>query len=187
MNFLKWLAYFVAVFAFIWFVFFRPVGDKMTTTSETTRDTSPKPEEKNSEIEDFADLEIYDSDTVIIIDSQTNIAENEGELESDAYDIQQTPILEETTTTNETPIDVVSSNRVNLDENYLIVVGSFKVMNNAKNLLKTFEEMDFGGKITKINGLHRVVIASSNNEVVARQTLKEFTKNYQKPAFVLKQ
>lgn len=186
MNLLKWLAYLVLVFAFVWFVFFRPFGRKFDSISENNH-INLQLDNQNSEIDDAEIDENYAVDAINSDDASTGIKQSDGAAKNRANLPDDKTDIKENYKTTEIPNDAVLANGVNLDKRYLIVVGSFGIKSNADKLLKTLYTNGLNGGIVKIGGLHRVVVASSNNEKAAKQAHKEFTHDHQKPAFVLKQ
>jgi hypothetical protein len=76
---------------------------------------------------------------------------------------------------------------VNINNKYLIVVGSFGVKSNADRMLKRVKDSGKEGTITLIRGLHRVVTASTDDQNDAQQLRAHFTHVYKEQAFILEQ
>jgi hypothetical protein len=166
MNFFKWSLYLLALSAFIWFVFFKPLGGtapiKVLTESETAI-----PEEEASEY--LPESTIEDTETV------------------DA-DITESETLPEEFENEEITVHPPATNgSVNINSKYLIVVGSFGVKSNADRMLKRVKDSGKEGTITLIRGLHRVVTASTDDQNDAQQLRDHFTHIYKEQAFILEQ
>lgn len=158
MNFFKWTLFFVALGAFIWFIFFKPMNTATKTDLATTVDTSLT-EESGEYIPERT-----------VEDSQ--IEENTQEKNE-----PEEPIVSE----------ISEDGAIDLNSKYLIVVGSFGVKKNADRMLKRVTGSGKNGVITKIRNLHRVVTASTDDEQDAEQLKSHFTHVYKERAFILEQ
>ena len=166
MNFFKWSLYLLALVAFIWVVFFRPLdasieANELATTEETV------PEEAVTDYQPVSTIE----------DIET--------IEEDITDAETVPEGLDTDQMTEDP--PASDGIINLNSKYLIVVGSFGVKANADRMLKHVQNNGIDATLTLIRGLNRVVIASTNSEVEAEQLLDQFTHTFNEPAFILEQ
>lgn len=163
MNFIKWLGYISLCGLFIWFVFFRKVDanaatqDNETNISETITD----------------DNTTADSD---------NVSDNSDLTEENPEEVDNSQVVEPS---NSTPI--VSKEGINLNSKYLIVVGSFGVKSNSAKMLKRVKDSGKDGVVRYINGLHRVITASTDNEADAENLKAHFTHIYKERAFILEQ
>jgi hypothetical protein len=166
MNFFKWSLYLLALSAFIWFVFFKPLGVTAPVKALTDSETVVPEEEDN---ESLPESTIEDTETV------------------DA-DITESETLPEEFETEEFTVPPPTTNGfVNINSKYLIVVGSFGVKSNADRMLKRVKDSGKEGTITLIRGLHRVVTASTDDQNDAQQLRAHFTHIYKEQAFILEQ
>lgn len=162
MTFFKWFLYLVALSAFIWFVFFRPMGENTALATEPSTKTTPtgdNPAENSRKQEIDYSIE------------NENVTENQDDAASESEDY-----VSETT-----------NRGINLNNKYLIVVGSFGVKANAEKMLKRVENDGKEGVITSIRGLHRVITASTDDEGDAKNLRSHFTHIYKEQAFILTQ
>jgi cell division septation protein DedD len=81
--------------------------------------------------------------------------------------------------------ETVNSSSIAVEDSYLIVIGSFGVKANATRLMKNSIKEGRDAKMKYINGLHRVIVASSENEVEAEQIKEYFAQEYGVSAFIL--
>ena len=170
MNFGKWFLYFIGFGAFVWFVFFRPMGNGSALAStekgdaqQEETDPSSTDQYDNTNTEDGIDYSETDEDYATDVETET-VEPTEDKSES-----------------------IASGNSINLDSRYLIVVGSFGVKANADRLLKKTIADGRDAKTKYINGLHRVVAAASDDEANAKDLRAHFTHVYKVKAFILEQ
>jgi hypothetical protein len=166
MNFFKWSLYILAVSAFIWVVFFRPIDSTTEAEVLVGNDAETIVEEEG---ESLLESTIEDTEAEVI---------NEIESEN-VTEVFDTEVVDEVTPT--------SHEDINIQSKYLVVVGSFGVKANANKMLKRVETFGMEGTISLIRGLHRVIIASTNNEQEAEQIRDQFTNTHHEPVFVLEQ
>lgn len=181
MNFLKWFGYVLLCGAFIWYVFIRDVhaNDRSSETSTTKVASTPIEEsqepteetfEDSSDSEEFTNTEVY-------FDEVTNTIEDTDEWTSEPDVVAEEPA-----------IDIPNTNHISLDDSYLVIVGSFGSKRNATRLQKKVDTMGFDSEVSLINGLHRVIIASSTSEQNAKSVLSEYgQKSNGAPAFIMEQ
>jgi len=165
MIFFKWFLYLLALGGFIWFVFFRSVGDHNAIAKGPDTDATFATDSTSSE--DF-DGESEEIDYVTSEDNTNVVSEN-------------TDVVTDNASTD------ISSSGINLNNRFLIVVGSFGVKSNADRMLRRVKDSGKEGVITYINGLHRVVTASTDDEGDAKNLRSHFTHVYKEQAFILKQ
>ncbi|MDB4106967.1 SPOR domain-containing protein [Bacteroidia bacterium] len=163
MNFLKWLLYLIALGAFIWFVFFK----KLNT---------------NTSIVDTNNTEVNDDGSISNPDADLNTEEEIDYTVDNGTDATSDNQYEVTSTGQ-----VNTTNGVNLDSKYLIVVGSFGKKSNAEKMKTRVSEKFKYATITVVNGLHRVVAASSDDQDDAQNLRDHFTHIFKEPAFILEQ
>ncbi len=77
------------------------------------------------------------------------------------------------------------STNICLNKKYLIVVGSFGNIKNAERLLNRVKMNGNNGTIKNINGLNRVITASTNDEGDAKNLKEHFTNIFKERAFIL--
>lgn len=70
---------------------------------------------------------------------------------------------------------------------YLVLVGSFGELSNAKKMLKKVEALYLPGTIKKIGRLHRVIIASSSSKGLAIDIKNRHNKTFGETPYVLEQ
>jgi cell division septation protein DedD len=70
---------------------------------------------------------------------------------------------------------------------YLVLVGSFGELSNAKKMLKRVEKLGLSGTIKKIGRLHRVIIASSSSKKFVIDVKNRHNKTFGETPYVLKQ
>jgi cell division septation protein DedD len=182
MKFFKWLLYLLALSAFIWFVFFRPMNNNSSLTAIETENT------------DISENSEYQVEQETIADQSTI---EDGGLDTDLQTENGTTntetITNSTETTNKTATTFpeaktnIRSSSINLNSKYLIVVGSFGKKSNADRMLRRVKKSGKDGVITKIRGLHRVVTASTDDSGDAKNLRAHFTHIYKEQAFVLEQ
>ncbi len=171
MKLFKWLLYIVAFSAFVGYVFFWPLEDKKALAEQANTD------EQSIESEIAADETNSETGE---IDYNQDIENNETTTSEDDVAISDEPVVE-------TPIEEVNSTGIDLSNRYLIVVGSFGVKANANRMLRRVQKSGKDGVIAYINGLHRVVTASTDDESDAKNLRSHFTHIYKQEAFILKQ
>jgi cell division septation protein DedD len=183
MKVLQWILYFVLLGAFVWFVFFRdsnlfalsqkdePITGEETVSnqSETEGDLDAVYEEEEyaePEQEEFLEPEL----------NETTVEENET-------------IVEEALTSDplENSTNTKSSSIIDLNKKYLIIVGSFGQKSNAEKMLRRVKNSGKQGLIKQINGLHRVITASTDSQSDAKDLRAHFTHMYKEQAFILEQ
>ena len=164
MNLIKWFAYLTLCATFIWFVFFKPLHIKSAETITTDSEYSE-------------DLPV-DSSSFALIDTTENYT-----LEEVSVDTPEEQANERIKQEIKTGI----SDGINVNAKYLVVVGSFSVKSNADKLLAKIKRNGRNGVITKIRGLHRVVTASSDNELNAQNLRDQNFPSVEEKAFVLVQ
>lgn len=161
MTFVKWFLYISALGAFIWYVFLRDLdSDISQPVSENQEEVSEDLTTESEQLEEeyvIADQDTFQNDTATETVAEEVIAEEDTEFVESTSDEQPT-----------------AGESINLNDKFLVVVGSFGNKSNADRMLKKVQDQGFEAVITKINGLHRVVVSSSNNEVDAERTNKEF-------------
>jgi cytoskeletal protein RodZ len=166
MNFFKWSIYLLALSAFIWFVFFKPLSHTEPAKIQLDSETVVSEEE---------DTEYLPESTI----EDTETAET---------DVTASDTLPEEFETEKITVHPPKTNSsVNINSKYLIVVGSFGVKSNANRMLKRVKDSGKEGTITLIRGLHRVVTASTDDQNDAQQLRDHFTHIYKEQAFILEQ
>jgi len=167
MNVLKWLGYILLLGLFIWFVFFRKFNPFATNPNSITTKATQEILDENTTSEDTKDDSFLDE-----------------KIESTpAIDNYEEPISPSTETTQ--PTEQKPSNGINLNQKYLIVVGSFGKKANADKMLKRVLKDGNQGVITTINGLFRVVTSSTDDLTNAKKLRDHFTHIYKETAFIL--
>jgi hypothetical protein len=163
MTFVKWFLYLSALGVFVWYVFFRDLSSTKITASESTKiEEVDQSEELASTPEKIINNEFTnDGDTETLEESIDSIPEDFVDV-IDEPEVAFEPVVEEESI-------VSTSNGINLDNKYLVVVGSFGKKSNADRMLKKIIKAGHEGTITLIRGLHRVVVSSSNNEEEAEK------------------
>ena len=174
MNVVKWFLYLVALGGFIWFVFFRSPsgktvvlsGDQKDTTTENAIDNKPTQTTGENLDIDYSYSEEYEESS-----TENSADESDAALQTDdsEVDIKDEPL------------------GINTSNTYLVVLGSFGVKANADKLLQKTIQNIGAAEMKYINGLYRVIAASSNSEQVAEQRMDELISEYQMKAFVLEQ
>ena len=172
---MKWFLYSFAFSAFVWFVFFKPVDYNTSLATQSNNEEIPE------ELDTYTDM--------------PGKEEEEITYDIDHESIEDTmQIVNEETSVIDFPLDVIDNtagdytdseniNSINLNKRYLIVVGSFGVKSNANRMLRKLKEGGSDGIITTIRGLHRVVMASTDDKTEAISLRLQFTE----PAFILRQ
>ncbi|MGB0850343.1 MAG: SPOR domain-containing protein [Bacteroidia bacterium] len=158
---MKWFLYISALGAFIWYVFLRDIDSKASQTSAENQEEVL--ENQLSEPEEVEEEYVTEKQKAFIEDTTSETITEEVISEEVPEAVE--------TTTEEKPLENAA---INLSDKYLVVVGSFGNKSNADRMLKKVQDQGFDGVITKINGLHRVVVSSSNSEEDAERTNKEF-------------
>jgi hypothetical protein len=177
MNFMKWFLYSLAFGAFIWFVFFKPMGDN------TALATQPNNEETAEEVDTYTDIP-NEEEEEITFDMDYESMEDTMQVVSEEIPVVELPVdLPDNTSSENTSSENINSTNINLNKRYLIVVGSFGVKSNANRMLSKVKDAGNDGVITSIKGLHRVVMASTDDKSEAINLRLQFTE----PAFILKQ
>jgi len=183
LKFIKWLLYFLSLGAFIWFVYFKPIDfnfktlwDKENITAVNAAsgeaDTAQQQIAQNIDqvkIQDAKNPSVVKKIDDKIIDSPAKVEDN-TEIEN-----------------NEIPEKIQPSESINLQDSYLVLVGSFGKHSNAKRMLKIVEKNGIRAVIKKIGKLHRVIIASSNTEQEANVVKETYKKTFGETPYVLLQ
>ena len=174
---MKWFLYSLACSGFIWFVFFKPMEINTATANELIPTETP---------------EVVDTETTI-----TQVEEEEINYDTDYENIEDTlDFVSEETPVVELPVNIPSENPnivisgstdVNLNNRFLLVIGSFGVKSNADRLLLKMKDRGTDAVIASVNGLYRVVTASANDKNEAKAMHLQFTRTYDEQAFILKQ
>ena len=167
MNFLKWFGYLALCAVFIWFVF-RPLHmGGATDTIATDSNTVVQDNDPRTTIEDTDDLDQTDN-----FDETSEDSDSENNEPSNTTDIDE---------------GIISNNGINLNNKYLIVVGSFGKLSNANRMLAKVKSNGQDAQLTKIRNLHRVVAASTDTEADAKNLRSHFTHIYKVQCFILEQ
>ena len=162
MNLIKWFGYLALCAAFIWFVFFKPLH---INSAETV-------------LHDSENIEEIPAENSLITVNDTFKETPLEDVTSDMPEEQPSePIKEEIKTEN--------SNSINVNAKYLVVVGSFSVKANADRFLAKIKINGKDVVVTRIRGLHRVVAASSDNELNAQNLRNLYAQSIEEKAFVL--
>ncbi len=164
MNLIKWFAYLTLCATFIWFVFFKPLR---INSAETVTSDSGYTE----------DLPV-DTSSVAFIDTTESYTLEEVSIDTPEEQSNESIKEEKKTATND---------GINVNAKYLVVVGSFSVKSNAEKLLAKLKKNGKDAVITNIKGLHRIVTASSDNEVDAQNLRDQYAQSVEEKAFVLEQ
>lgn len=184
MNFLKWFTYILAFTAFVWFVFFRPTNlSNLFAASDPTavdQGETSGTEEPTTDITSDS-IDPYVEDTASYADESTV-----GDVIDDTYTETTTDETIDESTTDATDV-VNSSGSINVNDPYLLLVGSFSKRSNAENFLRKLQSKGKEGVIKEIRGLHRVIAASTGDKADSKNILDQFTQRYNMEAFVLKQ
>ncbi len=195
MIILKWIAYILALGAFIWYVFLRG-------TDFSFDDKSSVQAEVSSQIEsDYTDssenIEPIDASEYVEEATDDYFAEDSSESTVYEEEVSVSEIPEDlniTTIESETPeTEATSSNEVEIDESlntnasFLLIVGSFGNKSNADRLLKKVKSEYPKSTVTFTNGLNRVIVSSFNDEEAAEVAKSQYIQNTGGSAFVLAQ
>ena len=164
MNLIKWFAYLTLCATVIWFVFFKPLR---INSAETVTSDSVYTE----------DLPV-DTSSVAFIDTTESYTLEEVSIDTPEEQSNESIKEEKKTATND---------GINVNAKYLVVVGSFSVKSNAEKLLAKLKKNGKDAVITNIKGLHRIVTASSDNEVDAQNLRDQYAQSVEEKAFVLEQ
>lgn len=164
MNLIKWFAYLTLCATFVWFVFFKPL--RINSAETVTSDSG------------FAEDLPVDTSLVAFIDTTENYTLEEVSV--DTPEEQPNEAIKEERKT-------ATKDGINVNSKYLVVVGSFSVKSNAEKLLAEIKKNGKDGVITNIKGLHRIVTASSDNEVDAQKLRDQYAQSVEEKAFVLEQ
>ena len=197
MTFIKWFLYFLALGAFIWYVFLRKItaealkpaaieavselenidSDSVANQTDQTEDTDLSEEEIWEDIDSSVIVSNDDwseSDNVVPVENPKDEEDNESEI-GNQESSESEPIVEKPLT------------QLNLDARYLVVIGSFGSKANANRLLDKVSQIYPDSEISFINGLNRVVIASYDEENAAEQKKSNYISSTGGSAFVLAQ
>lgn len=167
MNVLKWLGYFVLLGLFVWFVFFRKLNAN-----------AAKPVVNNSET---IDAPINDGEAEMDqISDDSFVAEN-IESSAEPADFPAVSEVDKQAEQNKN----TEQGAINLNQKYLIVVGSFGKKSNADKMLKRVKKDGNDAVITQVNNLHRVITASTDDLANAKRLRDHFTHIYKETAFIL--
>lgn len=156
------MLYLTSLSLFVWYVFFKPF--------------------------DFSFKSVYvfkrpiKAPEIITIDKSLNASSNKP--------IGDSLILIDTTKQDkEVQKDSVNNEKTIIDTSkpYLVLVGSFGELSNAKKMLKRVEKLGLSGTIKKIGRLHRVIIASSSSKKFAIDVKNRHNKTFGETPYVLKQ
>jgi hypothetical protein len=167
MNVLKWLGYVLILGLFIWFVFFRQFNPFASKTDNMTSTTTQDVLSENTLSDDIVDDAFVDENTDI------------------------TSVIDDFPETNSTEIETpkndanAQSSGIDLNQRYLIVVGSFGKKANADRMLKRVLNDGNQGVIKTVNGLHRVITGSTDDLSNAKKLRDHFTHIYKETAFIL--
>lgn len=177
MNFMKWFLYSLAFGAFIWFVFFKPIGDNTSVSNQPTNEETPE------EVDTYTDIPNKDEEE-ITYDMDYESMEDTVQVVSEEISVVELPVdLPDNTSSDNSSSENMHSADINLNKRYLIVVGSFGIKSNANRMLRKVKDAGNDGVITSIKGLHRVVMASTDDKTEAINLRLQFTE----PAFILRQ
>ncbi len=194
MTFIKWFLYFLALGAFIWYVFLREitaealkpaaieaVSELENIDSDSVDNQTEDTDLSEEEIWEDADSSVIvsnddwsESDDVVPVENPKDEEDNESEIDNQESS-ESEPIVEKPLT------------QLNLDARYLVVIGSFGSKANANRLLDKVSQIYPDSEISFINGLNRVVIASYDEENAAEQKKSNYISSTGGSAFVLAQ
>lgn len=167
MNVLKWLGYILLVSLFVWFVFFRKLGlFSANTNNVVVKTEQAQIDNESTTLSDPIDDAFVDENT------------ESNETPSDFPEINEPETLQTSANTKQT-------NGINLNQRYLIVVGSFGKKANADRMLKRVKNDGNEAVITTVNGMHRVVTGSTDDLSNAKSLRDHFTHIYKETAFIL--
>lgn len=147
---------------FVWFVFFKPSNFELQYLFDTPKTKS----EKNIARADTLTRPIKEIPKKIKIDSTLLVVQPKGLDNNPSEDLDIT---------------------INTNNTYLVLVGSFGQLPNAKKMLGKVEMAGLNGVVKKIGRLHRVIIASSMNEQNAVAVKNRHEKTFGEVPYVLKQ
>lgn len=167
MNVLKWLGYILLLGLFVWFVFFRKLD-----LFSTNKNTSVAKAEQMQADNESATLDGVTDDA--FVDENTESIETPSDF----------PAVNEPKT-SQPSTDAKQTNGINLNQRYLIVVGSFGKKANADRMLKRVKNDGNEAVITTVNGMHRVVTGSTDDLSNAKSLRDHFTHIYKETAFIL--
>ena len=153
------------------------MGDNTTVSTQPTNKETPE------EIDIYTDIPNEDEEE-ITYDMDYESMEDTTQIVSEEIPVVEFPVdLPDNTSSSNTSSENTNSTNINLNKRYLIVVGSFGVKSNANRMLRKLINAGNDGVITSIKGLHRVVVASTNDKNEAINLRLQFTE----PAFILRQ
>lgn len=157
----KWILYGLAFIGFLWFVFIRntPLSD------------FPKDSKGNIVIGEYSDS--AEGNNEEFVDDEGSFVDETDQIEPN--------LEEELENTEEETSDVLDENKA-----FLIVVGSFGDKTNADKMLEKVMNDGHNGKIIYKDPLYRVIAASTDDLSDAKQLQDHFTHAYGVKAFVLK-
>lgn len=191
MAILKWVGYLALLFSFIWFVFFRGSAFKGFSGFNKTNIENTK---ANNSGELTDDDEI---DAALIDDENAFIDEEINDLEAGDNTSEGGSIADSETAVSDLDNDLNNPSNsstaggestnsiIDLDKKFYVIVGSFGQIANAERMLKRVKDSGKQGVIAKINGLHRVITATTDSNLDARNLRDYFTTIYKETAFVM--
>ena len=174
MRILKWALYFIALFAFVWFVFLREYTQSLFASEMNTVETVDTLEEA-----ELVDEWITEGDTAVseVFEEFEPAEEFAVVEEAEAVQEDPKPFVEETPTS--------FPSTINTSDHYLVIIGSFSSRTNANKLSERVQAKGIAAEIVEINGLMRVVVASSNDRKEAERLKREADRNNE-ASYVLK-
>jgi cell division protein FtsN len=170
MKFMKWFLYAIAFGAFVWYVFLR-----QNVKTESTNMEEPA---IASNVDDATDINSDDDSFVDENIQPDEVFDDASEETSDeSSSNEESPVVEES--------EVNESKGVDLTKKYLIVIGSFGVKSNAEKVKQRIRNEGKAAEVKYINGLHRVIPASTDDRTDAKNLRAHFTHIYKEQAFIL--
>lgn len=190
MIILKWIAYILALGAFIWYVFLR--GNELRFDKNSTRQQDAN-SQLESQLSDYS--EEYKTIDTFKYSADNDIYFSEDTSESIACEEVDSPYKETEVATEESLAPSVETilqeeavnESLNTQAPFLLVVGSFGKKSNASRLLKKVKIDYPQSTISMLNGLNRVIVSSYENKESAEIAKIQYIKNTGGSAFVLAQ
>lgn len=159
---LQWMLYLTSLSLFIWYVFFKPTDFSFKNVYVF----------KNP----IKTHEIVTIDTTLNTETKKPVGDSLVLIDT----IKQDKEVQKDSINNEKTI-------IDTSKPYLVLVGSFGELSNAKKMLKRVEKLGLSGTIKKIGRLHRVIIASSSSKKFAIDVKNRHNKTFGETPYVLKQ
>lgn len=159
---IQWTLYLTSLSLFIWYVFFKPTDFSFKSV--------------------YVFKKLVKTHEIVTIDKSLNTDTNKltgGSLVL-IDTIKQDKGVQKDSIKNEKII-------IDTSKPYLVLVGSFGELSNAKKMLKRVEKLGLSGTIKKIGRLHRVIIASSSSKRFAIDIKNRHNKTFSETPYVLEQ